>query len=107
MYLCPYCPKEAKSKAGLSAHVRGMHQEELTGKEEPNTEAPIVEEAVTVEVQKEPKPVGNIKVGDVVYHKLKGDKFQVAEINKQGLIGRKVNNRDPYLYYKPTELYIK
>jgi len=41
--------------------------------------------------------------GDIVRHKLKGDKFKVEDI-KDGLVGRKVNNRDPYLYYRPEEL---
>lgn len=50
----------------------------------------------------------SFKVGQTVFHKIKGDKFQVEEIRPEdGFVGRRINQRDPLVWYNPNDLYIK
>ena len=61
---------------------------------------------ITEKINKQ-KTKANIefKAGQTVRHKIKGDRFVVEEITEEGLVARKVNARDPFVLYKPQDLY--
>lgn len=87
MYICPTCERKYKRKDYFESHLEKCEPTEIE-----NTEAWEVAEAPEVE----------FKVGDMVQHRLLGDKFEVVGI-ENGMIVRQVTRRGTKLY-KPEEL---
>jgi hypothetical protein len=88
--------KEYKAKFGKGAAPK-WDEERIIEKLNQVVEEKINKEHTKAEV--------GFKAGDIVRHKIRGDRFKIEEVTENGLIGRKVNNRDPFLFYDPTDLY--
>lgn len=93
------CGKEAKNLAGLKAHQRSCESvQNILGADGDFVEVTTLEEVGDLKIP------GEFEVGDIVRHNIKKDRFEIADINERGEIGRKVNSRDPFVYYSPRVL---